>query len=72
MARARVSARTTSSTAWVPWRLLPALRLSPLRGPVPAAQDGVAAVVAAFPAVGLAAVAAVRSKAAAEIRQRLS
>jgi hypothetical protein len=36
-------------------------------------QVGVAAaVVAAFPAVGLAAVAAVRSKAAAEIRQRLS
>ena len=62
-ARARVSAPSTLSTAWDTWRQRRVLRLSLRREPVPAAQDGVGAVVeAAFPAAGLAAVAAERSK----------
>src|SRR6478609_10309620 len=62
-ARARVSAPSTSSTAWAPWRRRQARRLSLRLGPAPAGQVGVAAVVAeAFPAAGLAAVAAERSR----------
>jgi hypothetical protein len=65
-ARAQVSALFTSSIVWVPWRALPARRLSRLRAPAPAAQGGAAEVVAVegFLGAGLAAVAAVRSRAA--------
>src|SRR4051794_16184682 len=62
MVRAQVSAPFTSSTAWAQWRALRAQRLSLLRAPAPAAQDGVAAAVAGFLGAGLAAVAAERSR----------
>src|ERR1041384_895582 len=54
------SARFILSTAWAPWRQRLVRHSSLHRAPAPAAQDGAAAVVADFPAVGLAAVAAER------------